>query len=406
VPKTHARANIACQRAIILTGMIVLAAPNMAKSTEPQSVKLTNDGTKALHSLNFALAVQDLAEAVKLDPSNQVAKDNLVAAYNNYALELKSDPDLALKQLHQASFIDPSNTTTQENLLRIMKLKRKDPANFNDRISLALECRANGDLVGAIVEFRAALALKDDVGTHVALADLERELGRNAEAIEEYKKAILLPEMKLAAVYAANNQIADASAVFNQVLTSNPTDQQARNAFIAAWNMVKNLPPSSVDTASGINVRDKRQLAVWELSRSLKLDKTTYPDRTKLAKEHIDCGWKISNYPKEALKEFHRALVLDPSQRVTTTSMENAIRLMGKEPGRFEDRISLAEQASQDADWVGAAIEYLEALGIKEDAPTRVKLGDLFLKIGNDNGAAEQYKRASLNAASTVSASN
>jgi len=408
VSKTRAGATLAWKRAIILSGVMLLAMPKAGIAAESQATKLTNAGIKELHSLNFALAVQDLAEAVKLDPTNQVAKDNLVAAYNNYGLELKSTPDLALKQLHQAFFLDPSNPTTQENILRIIRSKRKNPDSFDDRVNLALACRASGDPVGAIVEYRAALDLKDDASTHIALADLYREAGKNAEAIEEYKKAVFQPEMKLAAAYTANNQIADASAIFNQVLTSNPSDKQARDAFITAWGAVKEQQAANTDTgASGINPADKRQVAIWEFSKALKLDQITYPNRTKLAKQHIDCGWKISAYPNEALREFHRALILDPSQRVSTTSMENAIRLMGKEPGRFEDRVYLAEQSLQDADWVGAAIEFLDALSIREDGATRVKLGDLFLKMGNQSGAAQQYKRASENAASqTVSASN
>jgi tetratricopeptide (TPR) repeat protein len=407
VPNTRAWAALAYKRAVILTGIVLLITLKPGNAAESQAAKLTNEGIKELHALNFALAVQDLAEAVKLDPTNQVAKDNLVAAYNNYGLELKSTPDLALKQLHQAFFLDPSNPTTQDNLLRIIKLKRKNPDSFDDRCNLALTCRANGDPVGAIVEFRSALDLKDDPSTHIVLADIYRELGKNAEAIEEYKKAVFQPEMKLAAAYAANNQIADASAIFNQVMISNPADKQARAAFIAAWGSVKEQPSSSQTAPEGINPGDKRQAAIWEISKALKIDQITYPDRLKLAKQHIDCGWKISSFPNEALKEFHRALVLDPSQRVTTTSMENAIRLMGKEPGKFEDRVYLAERSIQDTDWVGAAIEFLDALAIKEDAATRIKLGDLFLKIGNQTGAAEQYKKASAGtAASTVSASN
>jgi tetratricopeptide (TPR) repeat protein len=408
VPKTRAATALAGKRAILLCGTVLLITPNAGQAAESQAAKLTNEGIKELHSLNFALAVQNLAEAVKLEPNNQVAKDNLVAAYNNYGLELKSTPDLALKQLHRALYLDPANPTTQENISRIIKLKRKNPESFDDRIGLAVVSRNNGDLIGAIIEYQAALDIKNDASTRIALADSYREAGKNAEAIAEYKKAILQPEMKLAAAYTANNQIADASAIFNQVLTSNPTDQQARDAFIAAWGAVKEQQPSASSTsASGINPADKRQVAIWEFSKALKLDQIDYPNRAKLAKQHIDCGWKISNFPHEALREFHRALVIDPSQRVTTTSMENAIRLMGKEPGKFDDRVWLAEQSLQDADWVGAAIEFVDALNIKEDAATRVKLGDLLLKMGNETGAAIQYKRANGGATgSTVSASN
>ena len=82
-------------------GFITWQAPARADSN--QVINLNNQGVKALNAGTFSEAVKDFQAALNLDPSYQLARDNLAIAHNNYGLQLKNDPKKALKEFQGAA---------------------------------------------------------------------------------------------------------------------------------------------------------------------------------------------------------------------------------------------------------------------------------------------------------------
>lgn len=125
-------------------------------------VLLNNNAVVALNDNNYELAIKKLEEALKIDPTYQAAHANLAIAYNNFGLQLKNRPDEAIKVFHKALALDPRNDSTRTNLDTIIQYMGKNPKNFKDRLDLGNKALAQGDVIGAKIEFEAAIAIKPD----------------------------------------------------------------------------------------------------------------------------------------------------------------------------------------------------------------------------------------------------
>ena len=133
---------------------------------------LNNQAIVALNDSNFEVAIQKLEEALKIDPSFETGKQNLAIAYNNYGLQLRSQPPVAIKIFHKAMAIDPGNKKTKQNLDAIIGLMGKNPSSFADRVQLGDEAARSGDKVGAKIEYETALSMKPDPAVKNKLAQL------------------------------------------------------------------------------------------------------------------------------------------------------------------------------------------------------------------------------------------
>lgn len=75
----------------------------------------------------------------------------------------------------------------------VIELLGKNPRSFEDRLALADDCVNKNELNGAVVEYRAALKLKDDATTHKKLADVYQWLNEKEKAAAEYALAARQP---------------------------------------------------------------------------------------------------------------------------------------------------------------------------------------------------------------------
>jgi len=140
-------------------------------------------------------------------------------------------------------------------------------------------------------------------------------------------------------------------------------------------------------------------LAIEKFKAALKLDPGYQLARDNLAIAHNNYGLQLRNTPKEALKQFHEALYLNRSNPTTLQNVEGIIKIMGKDPHSFKDRVDLGDQARQppNPDFIGAIIEYSEALKIKDDPKVHTKLGDVYrVRDENDKAIAEFQAAAKL----------
>jgi tetratricopeptide (TPR) repeat protein len=146
---------------VVLTLMNVFS-PATAK-TDIQVIELNQRGVELINNGSHLAAIQALERALKIDPMYEFTAQNLAIAYNDYGLSLQNNKPEALNAFHRAVYYFPDNTASAQNLDAILRSMGKDPDSFSDRVALAEDCRRNGDLEGAIVEFLMALKIKEDL---------------------------------------------------------------------------------------------------------------------------------------------------------------------------------------------------------------------------------------------------
>jgi lipoprotein NlpI len=151
---------------------------------------LNNQGVVALKKENWHGAFDKFEDALKIDPSYAVARENLAIAHSNYALSLRTKNSVdSLKHFHQAGYLEPKNAFFSTELRAMIKLMGKNPDSFRDRVALGDQAKTDGDTVGAVVEYGAALKLKEDRQIHKKLGDEYRLLDDKNKAAAEYAAA-------------------------------------------------------------------------------------------------------------------------------------------------------------------------------------------------------------------------
>lgn len=230
---------------------------NVAWADSSQVIGLNNDGVKALNASNYQLAIQKFEAALKLDPNYKLARDNLAIAHNNYGLQLRNNPPEALKQFHQALYLNQSNVTTMQNVEGIIRMMGKDPKSFADRVALGDQARLSADFVGAIIEYSAALKLKDDPKIHVKLGDVYRVRDETDKAIAEYQAAARAGdsadiEVKLGQAYQAKKDIPDAIAAYGKAIGFKSDDADVQDALVAGWEEALKENPLAPENHIGL----------------------------------------------------------------------------------------------------------------------------------------------------------
>ncbi len=311
-----------------------------------QAVDLNNAGVKALNAQNFQLAIQKLEQAVRVDPSYALARENLAIAYNNYGLQLQNNPKEAIKQFHKALFYNPNNATTQANLEGIIRYMGKNPRSFADRVALGNEARRNLDFEGAMIEYSAALQIKDDPKVHVALGDVYRVRDMNAKAIDEYKAAVRTAdsadvEVKLGQAYQAQKDLPDAIAAYGRAIQLKSDDPDVLEALKAGWEEALKdqplAPENHIGLGQALQYMGDFDQAAAEYQQALRLDRNNQVARRLLAqldtakkeasfKKHIDSGVDLQTRKlyDQAIDEYRAAAAINPKDAVPWVNIGSA----------------------------------------------------------------------------------
>ena len=117
--------------------------------------------------------------------------------------------------------------------------------------------------------------------------------------------------------------------------------------------------------------------AISKLEEAIALAPDHSIARQNLAIAYNNYGLTLKDKPSEALKIYHKAVYLNPESAETVSNLDAIITMLGKNPTAFEDRVKLADSAAREGDKLGAKVEYMAALKLKEDASVRSKLGNL-----------------------------
>lgn len=407
--------------AIVTTGylfcflcLLCLLATPALYAAGSDVVALNNDGVKALNAGDYPTAIQKFETAIKLDPSYNLARENLGITYNNYGLSLQNSPSQAIVQFHKAMFLDPTNATTSANLDGIIGMLHKNPNSFKNRVDLGDQARLAGDFIGAIVEYRAALKLNNDPDTHVKLGDVYRVRSMNNEAVQEYQAAAAGAdsadiEVKLGQAYQAQDDLPDAIQHYGMALKYKADDPDVVAALVAGWEKALQANPSAPENHIGLGqalqYRGDFDQAAAEYKTALMYDPNNQiakkllaqlPEakRTAAISKHVDAGVDLQSRKlyDQAIEEYKYALKADSRNAAILVNIGSAYQ----QKGDFDNAISYYQQALSIDSNNSAAQQGLKASQDGRQAQmltqTASSASELF-KLGKYDDAIAKYQQ-------------
>ena len=134
------------------------------------------------------------------------------------------------------------------------------------------------------------------------------------------------------------------------------------------------------------------QLAIQKFEEALKVEPSYSYAKENLAVAYNNYALKLP--PAEAIKYFHKAMALNPSNTTTAQNLDSVVQALGKNPHSFKDRAELGKAARRAGDFEGAIAEYQSALKIQNDAKLHIELGDLYRIRDRVDEAINEYKMA------------
>ncbi|CAN5211449.1 hypothetical protein BH11CYA1_BH11CYA1_48580 [soil metagenome] len=158
-----------CFLAICLAYSLSLFLPCTAITSE-ECIQRNNDAVKEINSKNFPKAIGLLEQAIAEDPDYKLAAENLATAdfYFGKQLASRGIHAEALKHLHRSLFYLTdrnaliSRNSVEDALNSVITKLGKNPTSFDDRVSLGDDARKSSDWIGALVEYKHALSIRND----------------------------------------------------------------------------------------------------------------------------------------------------------------------------------------------------------------------------------------------------
>jgi tetratricopeptide (TPR) repeat protein len=242
---------------LALSISLVWGHPVWAAADPATLTDLNNQAVRALNAGDFQLAISKLEEAVRLSPNYKMGRSNLAIAYNNYGLKFAGQPNEAIKYFHKAVLLDPNNATSIGNLNGIIQKMGRNPKDFATRVALGDVCRKTPDFVGAIVEYREALKLRDDAVVHQKLGDVYRVRDENDSAINEYNAAAQTQnsaglQVSLGQAYLAKKDIASAIGAFGKAIGMKSDDPEVQDGLVSGWEQAVKDNPTAPENHIGL----------------------------------------------------------------------------------------------------------------------------------------------------------
>ena len=445
-------------------GLLLAATVNLQPWSPSQSnfafaaassavISLNNEGVKALNAGNYQLAIQKFEAANKLDPTYTLAKENLAIAYNNYGLQLQNNPGEAIKWFHKSLALNANNATTQGNLNTIVQMLGKNPNSFKDRVDMGRAARLAGDFDGAIVEYAAALRIKDDAKLHADLGDVYRVRDRLDDAIREFQAALKSGvdpsqaadvNVKLGQAFQAKKDLKSAIVAYGEAIKAKPDDRDVLDALQAGWEQALRENPQAPENHIGLGqafqYRGDFQQAEAEYKMALRFDPNNAIAKRLLSgipaakqqaaiNKNINAGVDLQARKQYdlAIQQYLEALKADPKnvdvivnigtayqakgdydnaitfyQKAQAIQPSNALAAQGIKASTAERQDKMLQAAGKAGQELFAAKKYPEALAAyqkvaaahPEDAENHFNIGAVLQAMGRIDEAIAEYRQA------------
>jgi TonB family protein len=242
-------------------------------------IDLNNDGVKRLNVDDCRGAIADFEKAIAADPDYKLAYENLAVAYNNYGLQLRRTPMEALREFHLAIFVNPSNMTTAQNMSGIIRMMKRDPDSFSERVNLGDQEFSLGNFVGAVVEYKAALELHEEPDVRKKLIDAFSQIPYSQKRLDQLFIKVdtasgvssdsSTRRVKSSRPYplaAVNSYLVDLNQQITRVWNPNRTKDMRHSTIVFRINGDGNVSDVTVYQSSGDKTVDESEIAIVRLA--------------------------------------------------------------------------------------------------------------------------------------------
>ena len=310
------------------TGIEAIKTPAVKFATE--KIAINDDGVRALDKGEYTKAIHLFKSSLAIDNNFELARDNLSIAYNNFAIQSASKPEVALDSLHKALFLDPDNELTKKNLAGILKRLGKDANKYEDRIALGQDALKHRKSISALVEYRAAVKLHPSPDALAKVSMLEAQCNFPPHAIPEDLVTATV-DTPVDTNDSVEQKAQGDKVVANSESASSPDSSESRlefgqnNAGVSSTEIgfkksesskdavgtkVSKEPESSTATpkdkgesqekASSKSKKSKKELKAEKESKSEKGRKTASPDVESAATEKVALDEKVTEATKKS----------------------------------------------------------------------------------------------------------
>jgi len=136
------------------------------------------------------------------------------------------------------------------------------------------------------------------------------------------------------------------------------------------------------------------QLAIAKFEEALKAEPGYTFARDNLGIAYNNYALKLP--PAQAIKQFHKALAMNPGNATTQQNLDQVVQALGKNPRSYKDRLELGKAARVAGDFDGAIVEFQAALRAQNDGQLHVDLGDVMRIRDRVDDSVNEYKLAIL----------
>ncbi|MCA9802570.1 MAG: tetratricopeptide repeat protein [Cyanobacteria bacterium HKST-UBA02] len=203
-------------------------ANNSADLDEKELANINNKAAEAIKAGKFEKAVKLLEPLAKKNPDYEMARQNLTIAFNNYGLELARTSAVdSMEKFRQALFYSPTERTARRNLNAVIKELGKNPASYEDRLTMGTEEFKKSSYQTAFVEFSEALRLRNTPEVRRKLAEVCLVMD-NDSANRTFEKPPA-PEVKASTETATPITATTTTTIPTPTIASTQTSNQASN---------------------------------------------------------------------------------------------------------------------------------------------------------------------------------
>lgn len=313
----------------------------------PSVFNLVSKGMKAHDNRDFSGAISSFKEALSIEPNNELVRENLSVAHNNYGKYLaeRTDYEKSLQQFRLSLYYKEDNDTARANLDGLLSQRGVKAKDAQARKQIGDRLRASAEFELALVEYRIAQSLSEGKNPEIliAIGDIYyiiylregQKTNDIQKALDSYKEALLVKESAKAHIKVGDGllglrDVVQAIDHYKKALDLEPDNPEVLTANVRGWNEAIRLAPlvaeNHVGLAHALQLKKDFDSAEEEYKQALKLSPNNAAAKEGLksleqdkqaskASKYLELALKLQEQGKydEAIKEYVQAVEINPN---------------------------------------------------------------------------------------------